>query len=69
MDIHVNGETYPLEEEISVLALLIKQEVKTPEMVSVQLNGKFVDSEDLDTTVIKEGDQIDFLYFMSGGGF
>lgn len=67
MIVRVNGEDYPLEGEITVLELLIKQEVKTPEMVSVQLNGRFVDSKDIDTTMIKENDQIDYLYFMSGG--
>lgn len=63
----VNGEDYPLEGETTVMGLLIEQEVRTPEMVSVQLNGRFLDSKDLDTTIIKENDQIDYLYFMSGG--
>ncbi len=69
MIIRVNGEDYPLEGETTVLDLLIKEEVKPPEMVSVQLNGRFVDSENLDTTIIKENDHIDYLYFMSGGGY
>ncbi len=67
MNIRVNGETYPIEGTMTILDLLIEQGVKSPEMVSVQLNGRFIDSKDLDATVIKEDDQIDHLYFMSGG--
>ena len=68
MIIQVNGEAYTLEEEeMTILALLEKEKVKTPEMVSVQLNGRFVSSENLDTTVIRENDAVDYLYFMSGG--
>ena len=36
-------------------------------MVSVQVNEEFAEREDWETTVIKEGDQVDFLYFMGGG--
>ena len=67
MLIHVNGEECPLEEEITILHLLKKEQVKTPEMVSVQLNGRFVDSKDLGTTVVRDNDEVDYLYFMSGG--
>ena len=67
MLIHVNGEERPLEEGTTVLDLLKREKVETPEMVSVQLNGRFVDSEDLGTTVIGEDDAVDYLYFMSGG--
>jgi sulfur carrier protein ThiS len=33
----------------------------------VQLNGNFVKTADLAVTRVKEGDEIDFLYFMGGG--
>jgi sulfur carrier protein len=36
-------------------------------MVSIQLNGNFVVREKYTTTQLKEGDEIDFLYFMGGG--
>ena len=38
-------------------------------MVSVQLNEEFVDRDDFGTTILKEGDVIDFLYFMGGGSY
>jgi len=36
-------------------------------MVSIQLNGEFVVRDDYDSTLVKEGDEVDFLYFMGGG--
>ncbi len=36
-------------------------------MVSVQLNDDFVDRNEWDRLQIKEGDSVDFLYFMGGG--
>ena len=42
------------------------QEVQ-PEMVSVQVNDDFVDRTEWDALEIKEGDVVDFLYFMGGG--
>jgi sulfur carrier protein len=36
-------------------------------MVSVQLNGEFVDRQQFAATMFKEGDEVDFLYFMGGG--
>ena len=47
---------------------LIKQLlVENPEMVSVQVNEEFAEREDWDSIQIKEGDKVDFLYFMGGG--
>ena len=62
--ITVNGEAQlPLN-----LTELIKQNnVQQPEMVSVQVNDDFVDRTEWDGLQIKEGDVVDFLYFMGGG--
>ena len=37
--------------------------------VTVSLNDDFVDKDTFDTTTVKEGDSIEFLYFMGGGSF
>ena len=42
------------------------QEVQ-PEMVSVQVNEEFADADDWERIQLKEGDKVDFLYFMGGG--
>ena len=50
------------------LTELIKQNnVTQPEMVSVQVNDDFADRTEWDSIQIKEGDNVDFLYFMGGG--
>ena len=36
-------------------------------MVSVQVNDDFVDRTEWDGIQIKDGDSVDFLYFMGGG--
>ena len=38
-----------------------------PEMVSVEINGQILRRPEFDTTALKEGDKVEFLYFMGGG--
>ena len=47
--------------------LIADNNVLQPEMVSVQVNEEFAEREDWDKIQLKEGDQVDFLYFMGGG--
>ena len=49
--------------------LIISEQVENPDYVSVSLNDDFVKSEDFKTTVLKENDTVEFLYFMGGGSF
>ncbi|MBO6034509.1 MAG: sulfur carrier protein ThiS [Paludibacteraceae bacterium] len=63
----LNGETQEVELPISLTELIKQNKVQQPEMVSVQLNDEFVDRNDWDFLQIKEGDIVDFLYFMGGG--
>jgi sulfur carrier protein len=65
--IQVNGNEQEVEVPISLIDLIKKNDVAQPEMVSVQINGEFVDREKFTTTQIKDGDEVDFLYFMGGG--
>jgi len=65
--IQVNGNEQEVEASISLIELIKKNDVAQPEMVSVQINGEFVDREEYATTLIKDGDEVDFLYFMGGG--
>ncbi len=65
--ITVNGEAQEVETPITVAELIKKNNVRDPEMVSVQVNEEFVDREEFTTTQVKEGDSVDFLYFMGGG--
>ena len=67
MKIKVNGEAKDLSEIMNISTLLKVNKVEQPEMVSVQLNGEFVERESFDSTKVKDGDEVDFLYFMGGG--
>lgn len=63
----VNGEAQEVQLPISLTELIRKNNVLQPEMVSVQVNDDFVDRDEWDKVSIKEGDAVDFLYFMGGG--
>jgi len=68
MKVVINGKQTTLEGNPTVAGLLVSQKVKMPEMVSVELNGKILRPNLFDTTRLAENDQVEFLYFMGGGG-
>jgi len=68
MKLTVNGEPMAFEKDkLSVTDLLHEKSVATPEMVSVQLNGKILNKCSYPHANLKDGDTVDFLYFMGGG--
>ena len=70
MKIKVNGKDQEVKKtSISVYELLLENEVQRVDMVSVQLNEKFIRKEDFQTILVKENDEVDFLFFMGGGKY
>ena len=67
MTITVAGEKKEYKEGLTLPELIEAENVETPEYVTVSLNDEFVANEDKATTVLKEGDTVEFLYFMGGG--
>lgn len=68
MSVLVNGKKQEINgTSISLLDLIKQNDVKQPDTVSVQINGEFVDRANFDSTLVKAGDEVDFLYFMGGG--
>lgn len=68
MQIMVNGEAKDFtEEQVNVSLVLTRQNVESPDMVAVQVNGAFVDKGEFDNLMLNEGDSVEFLYFMGGG--
>ena len=65
--IQVNGEAQEVQLPLTLSELIKQNNVQQPEMVSVQVNEEFVDRSEWDGIQIKEGDSVDFLYFMGGG--
>ena len=69
MDLVINGENKSVTDSISVTTLLKEQNIKMPEMVSVEVNGDILDREQFETTTLKTNDKVEFLYFMGGGNY
>ena len=67
MKLIINGKESNLTEGLTISGLLIEQEVKMPEMVSVELNGQILKRSQVESTTLNQGDKIEFLYFMGGG--
>jgi sulfur carrier protein len=65
MQVMINGKA----EEVaggSVLDLLKAKNIE-PQMVAVELNDQMVERTNLGATTLKEGDQVEFLFYMGGG--
>lgn len=67
MKIVVAGEKKEVAEGLTVSKLIEQENVETPQYVTVSINEEFINSEDFDTHVLNEGDEVEFLYFMGGG--
>jgi sulfur carrier protein len=65
--ITVNGKAQDIETPTTLAALIALNSITQPDMVSVQLIGEFIQRERYEATVLKDGDEVDFLYFMGGG--
>lgn len=66
--IKVNGEKQTVTLPLNVTELIHINNVEQPDMVSVQVNEEFADREEWDKIYLSDGDEVDFLYFMGGGG-
>ena len=65
--IKVNGESQVVELPLTVEELIKQNNVENPELVSVQVNEEFLDRNDYARRQVKDGDEVDFLFFMGGG--
>ncbi len=65
MQIRINGKPEKIQAK-TVLDLLQAKEIE-PQMVSVELNSTILDRAAYSTTPLKEGDALEFLFFMGGG--
>ena len=67
MNLVVNDKKIDITDGLTVSELLVKEDVKMPEMVSVELNGQILKRSEFEGTVFKDDDQVEFLYYMGGG--
>ena len=67
MIITVAGNKKEYAEGTTVAALIDAEQIDNPEYVTVTLNDEFLQKDDFASTVLKEQDVVEFLYFMGGG--
>ena len=69
MKLTVNGKPSTIEgkESLNITSLLDELQVKDSLYVTVELNGDILDRPTFDSTLVKDGDTVEFLYFMGGG--
>ena len=67
--IKVNGKEQEINSPLTILELIKLNDIGQPSMISIQLNGNFVVSDEYDKTILKDGEEVDFLYFMGGGQY
>lgn len=65
MQVKINGKN---EEFLGGTVLdLLKAKKIEPQMVAVEVNDSMVEHEHLGATQLKEGDRLEFLFYMGGG--
>ncbi len=64
--ITLNGKPQEIQAGLSVTALLTKWKMK-PELVTVEINENILQKLDYETTEIKNGDKVEFIFYMGGG--
>lgn len=62
----LNGKEEMLENGI-LLSDLLKSKNIRKEIVVSELNGEIVDKEKYEMTSLKDGDKLEFVYYMGGG--
>ncbi len=65
MQVKINGKP----EEVSagsILDLLQAKKIE-PQMVAVEVNDVMMEREQLGSTQLKDGDRLEFLFYMGGG--
>ncbi|MBP5325201.1 MAG: sulfur carrier protein ThiS [Pseudobutyrivibrio sp.] len=67
MTITVAGEKKEYKDGLTLPELIELENVETPQYVTVSINDEFIETENKDNTVLKDGDSVEFLYFMGGG--
>ena len=69
MQITVAGNKKEVKDDLKLTELFELEQVETPQYVTVSINEEFVPSEQVESTVLKDGDNVEFLYFMGGGAY
>jgi cysteine synthase A len=66
VSIIINGKKEEFLEELSIADFLNRKNIKK-EVVAIELNDNVVDKGSYDSTILKNGDALEFVYYMGGG--
>lgn len=67
MTIIVTGVKKEVADGLTLAQLVVDEKVETPEYVTASVNEEFISSSSFEDTVLKDGDNVEFIYFMGGG--
>lgn len=67
MTITVTGVKKEVADGLTLAQLVVDENVETPEYVTASVNEEFISSSSFEDTVLKGGDNVEFIYFMGGG--
>ncbi|GJL64660.1 MAG: hypothetical protein NPIRA04_33140 [Nitrospirales bacterium] len=65
MQISINGKPETI--EASTVSDVLKVKEIDPQLVAVELNTEVIEREHMTTTTVKDGDKLEFLFYMGGG--
>ena len=64
--ISLNGKPQEIKSGLTVTDLLTKWRMR-PELVTVEINETILQKLDYETTEIRSGDKVEFIFYMGGG--
>ena len=67
MTITVTGVKKEVADGMTLAQLVVDEKVETPEYVTASVNEEFISSSSFEDTVLKDVDNVEFIYFMGGG--
>ena len=67
MKLTVAGNKKEYADGLTVAKLIELEQVETPEYVTVSVNDEFISGGKFAETALRDGDSVEFLYFMGGG--
>ena len=66
IQITLNGKPNEIQEGMKVSDLLLEWKVR-PELVTVEVNEHILQKLDYESTELKQGDHVEFVFYMGGG--
>lgn len=67
MKLIIQGQAKEYDDAATINTVIENEKVETPEYVTVSVNDELYDVSEFEKISLKDGDNIEFLYFMGGG--